>query len=226
MTSSCIALDHLVQHWVNQVATTRFLDYLMAAMTNFSAWRPVFIVLIVVALLFGKFHLRAMLCCLALTIAITDGVVVRTLKHFVERPRPFQSEVGVRHVRLLPASPQIKTLLTPPEVSFSLASEKCEKGFSFPSSHAANIVATAIVLSLFYWRARWFFWLIAFLVMYSRLYTGAHWPSDILAGFFIGMTMPFLVVSLLEKIWERFGIRLAPELARRHPTLRELGAKL
>lgn len=220
MLSSCLALDHCLQHWINQVAITPFLDHLMAAMTNFSAWRPVIVILIVMGLLFGKFRFRAMLCCLALTLAITDGLVVRTLKHWAERPRPFQSEVGVRQVRLLPASPQITTILKAPEVSFAQSSQQAKQGVSFPSSHTANIIATMTVLSLFYWRGRWFFWLVAVLVMYSRIYTGNHWPSDVLAGFFIGITMALLTVFFLEKIWKHFGNRWAPDLAREYPKLR------
>lgn len=220
MISSCIAFDHFLQHWINQIATMPFLDHLMAVMTNFSAWRPIIVVLVVVGLLFGKFQFRAMLCCLALTLAMTDGLVVRNLKHWIGRPRPFQAEM-VRQVRLLPASPQITTIFKAPEVSFSQNSQQVEQGVSFPSSHAANIVATMTVLSLFYWRGRWFFGLIALLVMYSRLYTGNHWPSDVLAGCVIGMTMALAVVFFLEKMWECFGSLLAPELAGRYPKLRK-----
>lgn len=222
MLSSLFSLDHAIQHWINEVATNPLLDHLMAALTSFSAWRPVLIALIACGVIFGTFHLRVMILCLALTLGISDGIIARSLKHTEGRLRPFQAEAGIRQVRLVPASPQLKTLFMAPEVSFSQAPTPgaAVQGRSFPSAHATNITVAATILCLFYRRWRWLFCGIAFLVIYSRLYVGVHWPSDVLAGFCIGIVTALVTVSLLEKIWKRFGCRLAPALAAKYPRLR------
>jgi membrane-associated phospholipid phosphatase len=57
---------------------------------------------------------------------------------------------------------------------------------SFPSAHAATAFAMAVVLSSLYPRGRMLFFLMAVLVMGHRLHSGAHYPSDILAGAALG----------------------------------------
>ena len=217
------SFDHSLQHWINEVAISPFLDHLMAAMTSFSAWRPIFILVIVGALIFGKFRMRVMLLCLALALGVTDGLVVRNLKHLVMRPRPFQAQAGIRQVHLVPASPQLTTMITTPQVSFSEAPREDAafkaKELSFPSAHAANVVTCATVLCLFYRRWRWLYITIALTVIYSRLYTGVHWPSDVLAGACIGIVVGTAVVRLANRAWKAWGGTIAPALAKRHPSL-------
>ena len=71
-------------------------------------------------------------------------------------------------------------------------------GFSFPSGHAT--VAFALFGSLYYWlwnhpgilriRATLAFILLAlaFMVGFSRIYLGVHYPSDVTAGFCLGLS--------------------------------------
>lgn len=54
---------------------------------------------------------------------------------------------------------------------------------SFPSGHTATAWALALGLSLLYPRAMLLFFALATLATYQRLYSGAHYPSDTLAGF-------------------------------------------
>lgn len=70
-------------------------------------------------------------------------------------------------------------------------------GYSFPSGHATVAAALAVVLAwLWYCRTRGKLWqwvgplftfLLAFLIGVSRIYLGAHYPSDVLAGFALGI---------------------------------------
>ncbi len=60
--------------------------------------------------------------------------------------------------------------------------------YGFCSSHAANTMACALLFSLI-WKSRTatvglMTWVAA--VCYSRMYVGAHYPSDIIAGLLIG----------------------------------------
>lgn len=53
---------------------------------------------------------------------------------------------------------------------------------SFPSNHASNTMAFAIGFSLLFPGAFWFLIPLSLLIGYSRIYCGAHFPLDVLAG--------------------------------------------
>ncbi|MBI5869792.1 MAG: phosphatase PAP2 family protein [Actinobacteria bacterium] len=58
---------------------------------------------------------------------------------------------------------------------------------SFPSSHAAMSFAAATIF-VYFRPSLWpFFYSLAFLVSWSRVYVGVHFPSDVLAGMFVGL---------------------------------------
>lgn len=67
---------------------------------------------------------------------------------------------------------------------------------SFPSGHTATAWALAIGLSLLFPRGRIVFVLLAMLATYQRLYSGAHFPSDTVAGFGIACLACSIVLSV------------------------------
>ena len=76
--------------------------------------------------------------------------------------------------------------------------ERRRSNSSFPSSHAANAAALALVLGM---RWRWLappFWLLAATVAFSRVYLNRHFLSDVLFGMAIGVGMGWLALRWLR----------------------------
>jgi undecaprenyl-diphosphatase len=92
-------------------------------------------------------------------------------------------------------------------------------GHSFPSSHTINTISLALLVACFYRRAGWLAFLPALGVGYSRVYTGAHWPSDVFASIFLGLGSTLLLLCLLEWLWRRCGGRWCPAVHERNPSL-------
>ncbi|MFZ5844943.1 MAG: phosphatase PAP2 family protein [Patescibacteria group bacterium] len=59
-------------------------------------------------------------------------------------------------------------------------------GFSFPSGHATIAWALAKILAGEEKRSRWWFYGLAFLIAFSRIYLGQHYPFDVVAGAIFG----------------------------------------
>jgi len=78
------------------------------------------------------------------------------------------------------------------------------EGFSFPSGHSVNSFSSAIILKRKIRKISFFIYALAFLISYSRVYIGAHWPSDVVFGGFIGLTVGFLTLKFEKKILSFF----------------------
>jgi len=98
----------------------------------------------------------------------SDGIV----KPLVHRPRPFVVQPGL-----------VRILGNPPG------------GSSFPSAHAAAAFAAAWVLSELFPAGRAAFWTLAALIAISRVYVGAHYPLDVMAGALLGVAVGWFVLG-------------------------------
>lgn len=97
------------------------------------------------------------------------------LKNFFRRPRPYISNFNQK---------QIST-------NFNCS------GFSFPSGHAATAFASAVILAFFDKKRGWFYYLIAFLIAYSRIFLHCHYFLDLLAGSLLGYAIGKIVLSIM-----------------------------
>ncbi|MFQ6056092.1 MAG: phosphatase PAP2 family protein, partial [Methanosarcinales archaeon] len=74
-----------------------------------------------------------------------------------------------------------------------------EKTFSMPSGHAERISAVGTFLSNLGRRLTYIFVIIIFLVCFSRVYLGVHYPSDIFAGLIIGTILGYCAFRIEKK---------------------------
>ncbi len=106
-----------------------------------------------------------------LAMLVSDGV----LKPAVNRPRPFIAHPSLHTAGARPASG------------------------SFPSGHAAESFAGALLLASTWPQARVGIWAVAALVGVSRVYLGVHYPTDVLAGALVGLAVGWLVLG--RTVW-------------------------
>ena len=132
---------------------------------------------VALAAYFGRRRTRVYMLALLLALAVADFGSAKPIKNSLQRPRPYVSLPDVRHHR---AGEWHTT--HPLLAGFYRATS-----FSFPSTHAANAAAAATALALLNAKTLWVGVPLTLLIGYSRVYTGNHYPFDVLAGFVYGV---------------------------------------
>ena len=132
--------------------------------------------------------------------AITAGMLFPMIKNVVLRIRPYLAH---KHIEVLQ--------VVEPDAD---PSDIIQQGFSFPSGHSATAVSVfgGIGREL---KKRWM-WTLAvllpLLIGFSRIMVGVHYPTDVLAGWAVGLAAIFFSMLLEKKVkreWVRWVILLA-----------------
>jgi undecaprenyl-diphosphatase len=177
-------VDYRVERWINGLAGHQ--GWLDEAMVRIAGWANlVFIGVVALWFLIGWVRGRsddrhgAVAALLASGLALGANGLVHLLW---QRPRPFV------------AHPDVVTLLA-----------DHARDASFPSDHAAAGFAIAAVLFIAHRRAGALALAFAAVMSFARVFIGAHWPSDVLAGAALGVAAACLVAILLRPAADAIG---------------------
>ncbi|WP_051792514.1 phosphatase PAP2 family protein [Amycolatopsis jejuensis] len=72
--------------------------------------------------------------------------------------------------------------------------------YAFPSNHTVIVAAFAVALLLVHRKWGWWALFFAVLMGISRVYVGAHYPHDVLAGFAVGAGVALLGLAVRARV--------------------------
>lgn len=118
------------------------------------------------------------------------GIITAALLHFTV------SEAILKHVLINFREKRTRPYLAHPNEIKPIG--KPRKDSSFPSSHMASALAILAVILFFhplYWPWALLF---AIIMAFFRMRSGMHYPTDVLAGVFLGIIYGFIAIKIIN----------------------------
>ena len=170
-------LDYQILLFINQTLSNPVFDFIMPLFHNIKNWIP-FILIFWIYLCYADRKNRVRLIILIPLVILIGDQLGRYIKHMELRDRPwFALGDLVNHL-----------------------GGNGGKHFSFPSNHALNTAAIMTIFSNLYQDYSKYFWFYLFVIMFSRVYIGVHYPFDVFTGAIIGVLVGFGCLKLIKKI--------------------------
>lgn len=180
------ALDLNLFLLVNQQWRNPLFDFIMPILSSMTALMILLGAFLILAAFKGGKRQVILFLVLLVGMGISD-ITTSMIKGQINRTRPLNAIAGTHHQahgfwQQLPAD-FVQTK---------------EGGTSYPSGHSANTMCLAVLATLLWPTLRKWPLILPFLVGYSRLYVGKHYPTDVLGGWLYG----FIVAVSIWLIWE------------------------
>jgi undecaprenyl-diphosphatase len=184
---SMVEIDHQLLQLINTQWCCKPLDRFFVELTVLGAWPVILIALAVLSHRDRRTFWRHALVLLCIGMLVVFPVR-RQLKRVIDRERP------------------VTTMLNEHGLALRMLEPKAGSRRSFPSGHTVMAFYTLTYAALARRRLAPALLLLAVAIGYSRVYVGAHYPGDCLAGALLGAAGAYLawrVFVWLEKRAER-----------------------
>ncbi len=159
--------------WADGWWSSPFLDHILPWLTYLGSH---FAVILFILLSFVITKNRKLFRLLLLLYGIQSGVLYG-LKFLIQRERPFHFLEMASKLSSGPGE-----ILDP----------------SFPSAHAAFSFMMASVLSHWFPRHWFMFYILSVFICWTRIYLGLHYPTDVIAGILLGYGITKLFVNIFN----------------------------
>lgn len=179
-----IRWDHTLFFQINNGCQNPFFDFVIGNATWLGDGFVLPILIIPLLYFLDRIHFGRNLLLIISSEALSGGLGL-LLKHFVNRPRPLMefSDLLANHQMYI-------------HVIFSPL-----RDYSMPSGHTLTVFSAAMALTFLSKRYSLIFFSLAVLTGLSRVYVGAHFPSDVITGAIIGVFSAWLVyISVFRKM--------------------------
>ena len=175
-------LDTELFLYLNGIHNT-FFDIIMYWASDKLFWIPFYAVICYILIREYKKQSISIFISIAILITLCDQIASHLIKNLVKRLRPSHEQALESMIHLSKAGPGGQ--------------------YGFVSSHSANAFGLATFLILLlpkkYNTLKWVLAFWAFLVAYSRIYNGVHYPSDVVVAAMIGIALAYIVFIAYRK---------------------------
>lgn len=172
-------LDTKLFLWINGF-NFEVLDSVMSFISGKYTWFPLYIFLFYLLYRVAGRNIVYIVTAIVILITVSDQSSVILFKNTIQRLRPCHEET-------------LKALI-------HLVNNKCGGQFGFISSHACNTMALSVFVFMFmkgkFEKLTMLIFIFPFLVAYSRVYLGVHYPGDVIAGILWGGILGYLFAVL------------------------------
>ena len=160
--------------WIQEHMRNDFLTPVLTFLTHLGDHGYFWIALTILFLLLKKTRkVGGLMTCSLLLNTLVNNVL---LKNLVARTRPYEVVDGLHRII------------------------EAQSDYSFPSGHTGSAFAVAVVVFLLCPRKIGVPVLVfAFVIAFSRLYVGVHFPTDVLGGALIGAVIAYLVCAVYRR---------------------------
>jgi len=166
--------DFQLFNFLNQFAGKSIVfDKILIFFANYSGY---FLIFILGIFILKRINIaKELLFKLFFSVVLSRFFITEIIRFLWNRPRPFVVE-------------KVNLLITH------------EVSGSFPSGHAAFYFAISTIVSLYSKKLGILFFVLSFLMVIARVFSGVHWPTDILVGAFIGIISGWGINKIFKKI--------------------------
>lgn len=161
MVETIIGADYAFTSWIVSVfPRSPLLDSIFTFLSLEGLTVVVWGIILFLSISWEEYHHHTFITYFLLSFGITSFLVNIVYKSIVQRVRPW--------------------------MMWNIADTHCPLNFSFPSGHAAGAFAGAVVFAHFDPKHASLYYLLAFLISFSRIYLYCHFSLDVIVGGLIG----------------------------------------